>query len=63
MLAPAAPVTERLIGDLGIMPSREIMYRGITLTEMDVDAVRSGRAIVLALPHSPMRPAKRSCRS
>jgi hypothetical protein len=39
VLAPAAPVTERLIGDLEIVPPREIAYRGITLKEMDPGAV------------------------
>jgi K+-sensing histidine kinase KdpD len=32
-------VTDRLIGDLKIMPPREIAYRGGTLKEMDPGAV------------------------
>jgi hypothetical protein len=32
-------VTERLIGDLTIMPPREIAYRGVMLKEMDPGAV------------------------
>jgi hypothetical protein len=32
-------VTERLIGDLEIVPPREIAYRGVTLKDMDPGAV------------------------
>jgi hypothetical protein len=32
-------MTERLIGDLEIMPPREIAYRGVTLKGMHIDAV------------------------
>ncbi|HEV2461122.1 MAG TPA: sensor histidine kinase KdpD, partial [Ktedonobacterales bacterium] len=33
------PITEEQIGDLEIVPRAKITYRGITLEEMDVDAV------------------------
>jgi two-component system, OmpR family, sensor histidine kinase KdpD len=33
------PITEQQIGDLEIVPRKRIEYRGVTLEEMDVDAV------------------------
>ncbi len=33
------PITEQQIGDVEIVPRKQITYRGITLEEMDVDAV------------------------
>ena len=33
------PITEQQLGDLEIVPRRQIPYRGVTLEEMDVDAV------------------------
>src|SRR5262245_6119632 len=33
------PLTEQQIGDLEIVPRKQITYRGVTLEEMDVDAV------------------------
>src|SRR5262245_32074460 len=33
------PLTEQQIGDLEIIPRKQITYRGVTLEEMDVDAV------------------------
>src|SRR6266498_380949 len=47
--------TEALIGDLERVPMREIEYRGVTLREMDVDAVIARRpeiAIVDELAHT-----------
>jgi two-component system, OmpR family, sensor histidine kinase KdpD len=47
--------TEALIGDLECVPLREIEYRGVTLREMDVDAVIARRpeiAIVDELAHT-----------
>jgi two-component system sensor histidine kinase KdpD len=47
--------TEALIGDLERIPMREIEYRGVTLREMDVDAVIARRpeiAIVDELAHT-----------
>jgi len=47
--------TEALIGDLEHVPMREIEYRGVTLREMDVDAVIARRpeiAIVDELAHT-----------
>jgi two-component system, OmpR family, sensor histidine kinase KdpD len=47
--------TEALIGDLERIPLREIEYRGVTLKEMDVDAVIARRpeiAIVDELAHT-----------
>lgn len=47
--------TESLIGDLECVPMREIEYRGVTLREMDVDAVIARRpeiAIVDELAHT-----------
>jgi two-component system sensor histidine kinase KdpD len=33
------PITEEQIGDLEIVPRKKIAYRGVTLEEMDVDAI------------------------
>jgi two-component system sensor histidine kinase KdpD len=33
------PLTEAQIGDLEVMPRKQVAYRGITLEEMDVDAI------------------------
>lgn len=33
------PLTERQIGDLQVIPRRRVAYRGVTLEEMDLDAV------------------------
>jgi len=47
--------TEAMIGDLECVPLREIEYRGVTLREMDVDAVIARRpeiAIVDELAHT-----------
>ena len=47
--------TEAQIGDLEIVPRKKIPYRGVTLEEMDVDAVvvrRPGIAIVDELAHT-----------
>ena len=47
--------TEALIGDLECVPLREIEYRGVTIQEMDVDAVIARRpeiAIVDELAHT-----------
>src|SRR5262247_3926128 len=47
--------TEALIGDLECAPMREIEYRGVTLREMDVDAVIARRpevAVVDELAHT-----------
>ena len=47
--------TEALIGDLEQVPLREIQYRGVTLREMDLDAVKARRpqvAIVDELAHT-----------
>jgi two-component system, OmpR family, sensor histidine kinase KdpD len=47
--------TESMIGDLECVPLREIEYRGVTLREMDVDAVIARRpeiAIVDELAHT-----------
>ena len=47
--------TEALIGDLERVPMREIEYRGVTLREMDVDAVIARRpeiAVVDELAHT-----------
>jgi two-component system, OmpR family, sensor histidine kinase KdpD len=47
--------TEALIGDLERVPLKQIEYRGVTLTEMDVDAVIARRpsvAIVDELAHT-----------
>src|SRR5499433_3872946 len=47
--------TEALIGDLECVPMREIEYRGVTLKEMDVDAVIARRpeiAVVDELSHT-----------
>src|SRR5215475_13693889 len=53
--------TEALIGDLERVPMREIEYRGVTLREMDVDAViarRPGIAIVDELAHTDIPGSK-----
>jgi len=47
--------TEEQIGDLEVAPRKQISYRGVTLEEMDVDAViarRPGIAIVDELAHT-----------
>lgn len=47
--------TEAQIGDLEVVPRKQISYRGVTLEEMDVDAVvvrRPGIAIVDELAHT-----------
>jgi two-component system sensor histidine kinase KdpD len=47
--------TESQIGDLEVVPRKQILYRGVTLEEMDVDAVvvrRPGIAIVDELAHT-----------
>jgi two-component system, OmpR family, sensor histidine kinase KdpD len=47
--------TEEQIGDLDVVPRKQISYRGVTLEEMDVDAViarRPGIAIVDELAHT-----------
>jgi two-component system sensor histidine kinase KdpD len=33
------PLTEQQIGDLEIVPRKPVTYRGITLAEMDTDAI------------------------
>ena len=47
--------TAALIGDLEVIPARDISYRGVLLKEMDVDAILARRpefAIVDELPHT-----------
>jgi two-component system sensor histidine kinase KdpD len=47
--------TAARIGDLEIVPTRKIPYRGVTLEEMDIDAILARKpevAIVDELPHS-----------
>jgi two-component system sensor histidine kinase KdpD len=47
--------TLALVGDLELVPLREIAYRGVTLREMDVDAVKARRpavAVVDELAHT-----------
>ena len=39
--------TEAMIGDLEVLPRKSIEYRGVTLTEMDVDAVLTRRPALL----------------
>ena len=54
--------TEALIGDLEVVPRRSIAYRGVTLEEMDVDAVIARRpriALVDELAHTNV-PASRN---
>src|SRR5262245_53305959 len=54
--------TEAMIGDLECVPMREIEYRGVTLKEMDVDAVIARRpeiAIVDELAHTNIPGSKR----
>ncbi len=54
--------TEAMIGDLERVPLREIEYRGVTLREMDVDAVIARRpeiAIVDELAHTNVPGSKR----
>jgi len=49
------PLTEELIGSLEVIPRKVIDYRGINLTEMDLDAVlrrRPGIALVDELAHT-----------
>jgi two-component system sensor histidine kinase KdpD len=49
------PITEQQIGDLEIVPRKRIPYRGVTLEEMDVDAVLARRpqvALVDELAHT-----------
>jgi len=49
------PLTEQQIGDLEVVPRKRIPYRGITLEEMDVDAVLARRpavALVDELAHT-----------
>src|SRR5215467_5382412 len=41
------PLTEAMIGDLEVVPRQEITYRGVTFTEMDVDAVLARRPEVV----------------
>jgi two-component system sensor histidine kinase KdpD len=46
---------EALIGDLEVVPSREVFYRGVTVHEMDVEALRRRRpkvALVDELAHT-----------
>src|SRR3954467_6151065 len=38
--------TEAQVGDLEVIPPREIEYRGVTLREMDLDAVLARRPTV-----------------
>ena len=33
------PITAQQIGDLELIPRRNVLYRGVTLQEMDVDAI------------------------
>ena len=47
--------TLALVGDLELVPLREIAYRGVTLREMDVEAVKARRpavAVVDELAHT-----------
>jgi len=49
------PETAALIGDLEVVPRSRVAYRGITLEEMDVDAIRARRpevALVDELAHT-----------
>lgn len=49
------PLTEQQIGDLEIIPRKRIAYRGVTLEEMDVDAILARHpavALVDELAHS-----------
>src|SRR3984885_899407 len=49
------PLTEELIGSLEVIPRKGVDYRGINLTEMDLDAVlrrRPGIALVDELAHT-----------
>lgn len=49
------PLTEAQIGDLEVIPRNQITYRGITLEEMDVDAILARRpqvALVDELAHT-----------
>ncbi len=41
------PLTEQQIGDLEIVPRRQVTYRGITLEEMDTDAILTRRPHVV----------------
>jgi two-component system sensor histidine kinase KdpD len=57
--------TEARIGDLESVPLREIPYRGVTLGEMDVDAIIARKpeiAIVDELPHSNVSGSRHSKR-
>ena len=42
------PFTEAMLEDLEVLPRKEIIYRGSTFTEMDVDAVLARRPDVVA---------------
>jgi two-component system, OmpR family, sensor histidine kinase KdpD len=49
------PITQQQIGDLEIVPRKQITYRGVTLEEMDVDAVLARQpqvALVDELAHT-----------
>lgn len=49
------PLTEAQIGDLEVMPRKKIAYRGVTLEEMDVDAILARRpqiALIDELAHT-----------
>jgi two-component system sensor histidine kinase KdpD len=49
------PHTEAMVGDLEVIPRRDVSYRGAVFTEMDVDAVLArGAEVVLVdeLPHT-----------
>lgn len=57
--------TEEMIGDLECVPLRKIEYRGVTLEEMDVDAIIARRpeiAIVDELAHTNIPGSKRQKR-
>ena len=58
------PRTEQAVGGLEVVPRRTVSYRGLTLTEMDVDAVLARRpevALVDELAHSAPDHTKRWC--
>src|SRR5215468_11295059 len=49
------PHTEAMIGDLEVVPRKQIAYRGTTFAEMDVDAILARRpevALIDELAHT-----------
>jgi two-component system sensor histidine kinase KdpD len=58
------PITEQQIGDLEIVPRKRLVYRGVTIEEMDVDAVLARHpqvALVDELAHTNI-PGSRSAK-